>query len=69
MSPFPQLPLIFRFLQPQETFVRDCAGLGADTLRQDAALPRRAEVCVYSTFGPRGMRRTDVKSSVLRPIE
>ncbi len=38
MSPFPQLTLILRFLKPQETFVRDCAGLDADTLWQDAAL-------------------------------
>ena len=50
MSPFPQLTLILRSLEPQETFARGCAGPDADTRWQRAALPTRAEVCVYSAF-------------------
>ena len=50
MSPFPQLTLVLRSQEPQETFVRICAGLDADALWQDAALPTRADVCVYSAF-------------------
>ncbi len=50
MSRSPQLTLIPRSLEPQETFVSGFAGLDADTSWEDGALPTGAALCAYSAF-------------------
>jgi hypothetical protein len=49
MSPSPQLTLIPRSLEPQESLVRSLAGLDRDTRWPDAALLSRA---VYASILP-----------------